>query len=865
MKMNLKKKLKYTFGFILMFGFIFLWETPVFADTQIYPIPPDITPYGDGAANITNAGWTNTHLLGQSFIVPADINKITKVSLTNFKLGAGAVSGGGSNKGGIVSVALFAGEPGVSPQCWNRGMGGNECTNVIVPSGARIVKKEKVYIGDNQVPNQFNDLCGWNGRSYPDNNIITYLLKRMSIDPDKPCPKKSELIRMWNLFNANGWTDLTNEWINGRDYPCGEGGIDTCSIEGWWNPNDLPASYGGSVFLWPDSVNKNDLGAGATYFEGPGWTTQSDSWQGWDSAGNYIDVTLPDNTVVPGQTYFISIQQSHTNPNNDPDRNTFNTSTDEYYEEGQWNCENPNEAINVSEPGYITIPWFDPSAHFCGQGNVFVALLSQNDPSIYPFGRAYINSDKSAGDSNMDVTNLTIWGAPAPLPAPAAIIAGPTSGISGQNLTFNSQIFNAQSGAVYVTRQDGGVFTCPPAGGPITGWCLIRTFINGSSGSTFSSNFTFQETGAYWVVVNAFANPTASFTASKATECTGNPSYNIDQWSDCGPNDNLTVNISNPVISTAPACSYPANGTINIYPKNLTFYWGSVAGATSYNFRLWNYDSAWNWLRESIAKNGLTYTFYEGIGGILAGNNDYSSPINLSWGSNYRYRVQASNSSGAGPWADCNFSTAVLPTLSSLYIKENTADAAVGEPDATYGTSGLRSNQGGSNYYNSLKIRQSVSNGNNSNTDLVGTAFTAKGAFAPTEGTLYSLTNSAWLGNGFMLVYAVRDSWAITYNLSIPGGAAWKDFYRDRVYFYQGRNSGWYSKLADGLINSFGIFIPFNIGAAVPISLPGGPIFSARLLRALDGSGSGTWGTWGYLKDAYDNESGTSLTPINGD
>ncbi|OGE29115.1 hypothetical protein A2867_00095 [Candidatus Daviesbacteria bacterium RIFCSPHIGHO2_01_FULL_40_11] len=739
-------KLKYLFASLLTTGFLFLWAGSVFADTQIYPIPPATTPYGDGAGNITNAGWTNTHLLGQTFIVPSGINTITKVRLTRFKLG----SSGGS-AGGIVSVALFQGEPSVSNQCWNRGLGGDECTNVISASGARAAKKEKIYIGG-QIPNQFNDLCGWGGRSYPDNNVITYLLKRMRInDPNNPCPKKSELQRMWDLFGAKGWGGLQGDWRNGGD-SCG-------GCDGWWYPWELPDNYGGSDFLWPDFVNQSDVGAGPTYFEGPGWTTQTATWQGTDSDDNYIDVTFGSNVVVPGLSYFLSIQQSHTNPNNDPDRNTFNVSTDEYYEEGQWNCENPNEAINPSEPGYITISGATSmDGHFCGKGNVFVAQVSQNNP--YPSGRTYINSDKWVGDSTTDVTYLTIWGTLTAYPT-ASIISGPPSGITGQTLDYSSQIFNAQSGTNYVTRQDNAVFTCPS--GIVTDstgrrWCNFRTFTGGSSGSIFSGSFTFQETGTYVVTVNAYANPTASFTASNSTECTGNPyPYNASQWSDCGSSDNITVTITN---------QPPGLGPMSI-----------VAGS------------------------------------------------------------DASNPGAAG-----------VPLIS-----------------------GLRSTESGSNFKNSINITQNLTNSNITNTNLVGSAFFK--SFVPGEGSgIFGMTYSAGWTGGFVLIYAPQTA-NTYYSSTSPVGYNWiyylKTFSAGKFYVYNGTDCSGPIGSPTGCWSEYSSTDPtakygdtskgfdVKLNSLNPLK-PTTPTFNVHFYKAL---GSGTWKTYGVLRDATGAES--SLETVN--
>ncbi|OGE19772.1 hypothetical protein A3J19_02505 [Candidatus Daviesbacteria bacterium RIFCSPLOWO2_02_FULL_41_8] len=847
-----------------------LFISPALADQQVYPPPPAITPYGDGASDATGAGWTNTHLLGQSFIVPAGINKITKIRLTNFKLGAGAVSGGGSNKGGIVSVALFQGEPTTFNQCWNRGLGGDECTNVIVPSpsGARIVKKEKVYIGDNEVPNTFNELCGWNGRSYPDNNIITYLLKRLKInDPNKPCPKKSELVRMYNMFFAlrgpnpvGPYQAILLEWLQGRDYPCSSDPSGTCSIDGWWDPNLLPDDYGGSDFLWENNREASYYGSGATYFEGPGWTTQSDSWQGTDSAGNYIDVALPDNTVVPEQTYFISIQQSHTNPNNDPypDRNDFRDETDEYYDSGQWNCENPNEAINATEPGYVSIPRYMSGLNMCDGGNVFVAKISRNDP--YWFGRAYINSDKWAGDSNADVTDLTIQGKVATPTGQnnSCSSTGATlswSAISGVD-SYRIRVKNKPDTSGWVDQNDFVVVA--DASSVCSGsTCSITTGLSSSPGVTVS----FCPSG------NCSDPPSpAPLTGGPANLVMGDPYRWSAQAIKNGDNSDISGEQSFTCAAltpppSAPTCDSPVDGTTLstlIDPSNLEFTWGTVTGATSYSFNL-DWLSGSNWLPLFGGSFGAEGTSY-----IVTTTTDASGNIvpiiRPGYMLNFRWQVWASNAGGAGPTRTCSFSLP-QPSISTFFPTPDTAGGAVDDGPPT--TSGLRTSEGGKSYKNGVNFSLNLSNTTAYNTLLEGVALV--GTFPLPGyglGALYDLTRSAYDTGGFVVVYnpALADTLEWYYNPFlyppfVVGPSSFVDTRRFKAgNFFVYYNGVWNTvDKPDGYLPGDPNILYTSPGRlevrmkSTPLT-PSNPEFNVTFLKLL---GSHTWGTYGYLKQIF--------------
>ncbi len=133
-------------------------------------------------------------------------------------------------------------------------------------------------------------------------------------------------------------------------------------------------------------------------------------------------------------------------------------------------------------------------------------------------------------------------------PAPTASITGPLTGFVDQPLTYSAQIFNAGSGDIYVTREDGNPFTCPTQ---LQGrWCWMGQVTNViNNGTGFDGKFTPREAGRYIVVVSAYSNPTAAYTGSPYTECSGNPvTFNPAAWSDCGPNDNILT-----VVDTVPA------------------------------------------------------------------------------------------------------------------------------------------------------------------------------------------------------------------------------------------------------------------------------------------------------------------------
>ena len=168
-------------------------------------------------------------------------------------------------------------------------------------------------------------------------------------------------------------------------------------------------------------------------------------------------------------------------------------------------------------------------------------------------------------------------------------------------------------------------------------------------------------------------------------------------------------------------------------------------------------------------------------------------------------------------------------SLGTQTITPNTADGGVALSGGSLRTSGLRSNQGGSNHYNSLTITQNVTNPDAA--ALTAIAFT--NINQPPAGTLQSLANSANSGKGFVLLYANQD----TPNTSgFPSPAT---FSLGKHYAFFG---GTWRDISDigwsPLTNE--IFIEKG-----PASRSSAPQFNVRFLAPL---GTKTWGTYGYLK-----------------
>lgn len=380
-----------------------IFASPILAaDTQIYPVPPATPPAGNSDHNTTEAGWTDNHMVGQSFVVPAGIAKITRVKLTNFKFGSA-----GGNSGGPFSVALFKGEPSASTVTLANG---SKTTQI--SAGNLVAKTEKILVGG-ELANIYAELCG-----VPTNTIEAIFLKRMRVNnPNRPCPKMSEWDRVYTLFTDNQ-QNLRDEWWN------------------TFNGSFRHATYSGdSDLLW--YTPGQDYKSQPSFYTGPGWTTQTVSWQGTDSPDNYLDVTLPDNTVTPGQSYFISIQQSHTN-----------TAKDGAYYDGEYNCEGPNEAQWIDFYGmdeqYTHQETRLATNSLCDKSNVTVANISSSNP--YSSGTSYFNTYYYFINKG-DVTNLTIWGQSTTLVnnATCSSIAAPDTVTSGQNFSASVQMNNTGS------------------------------------------------------------------------------------------------------------------------------------------------------------------------------------------------------------------------------------------------------------------------------------------------------------------------------------------------------------------------------------------------------------------------------------
>jgi len=241
----------------------------------------------------------------------------------------------------------------------------------------------------------------------------------------------------------------------------------------------------------------------------------------------------------------------------------------------------------------------------------------------------------------------------------------------------------------------------------------------------------------------------------------------------------------------------------------------------------------------------------------------------LSPNTTYNYFVACYKDNGGGSYtqigaAPVSCTTAAAPpALSTLNIRENNFDAPAGAGSGTYGKSGLRSNQSGGNYYNSLRIRQDLdSNSNSSNIALAAVGFGGKGGNAPYSTSLSALTWSANAGNGFVLLYAQNTADAYYFNGS--SYYATKTFTAGNFYVYY--NGGWYPTTG-GYPPSNDIWQSISTVMEVKLpsdpTLPSGPDFQVRLYSPL---GSRTWGTYGYILDTtgVSRGSSASLTPAYG-
>jgi len=165
--------------------------------------------------------------------------------------------------------------------------------------------------------------------------------------------------------------------------------------------------------------------------------------------------------------------------------------------------------------------------------------------------------------------------------APATAAAAPTATISawqwngrpGQNLTFT-----ANATAPGASRTGVRIYRTPASS---QSWTLMNNSI--CNGSTCSLNASWTAaTGDWFIVVNAYANPTTAdyFTGNPTTECTGSPwGYNSTQWSGCGSNSYTWIRISNPPTPSVNAnLSCTPGNTSNMY----TVSWASSSPAITY-------------------------------------------------------------------------------------------------------------------------------------------------------------------------------------------------------------------------------------------------------------------------------------------
>lgn len=265
-------------------------------------------------------------------------------------------------------------------------------------------------------------------------------------------------------------------------------------------------------------------------------------------------------------------------------------------------------------------------------------------------GKTYYIRTWNGKDHSLTATFTT----PNVCPPPSATISGPASATINQTLNFSAQVYNGGSGSIYATRPDNASFTCPS--GIVTDsqgrrWCILNTFTYSTSGT---ASFAPRETGTYSIVANAYANSTASFTASNATECTGNPyTYNTSQWSDCGSSDNITVNVLPP----APTCTeaYPSAATTTATSGSFRVYAVGVQNATEVKFPTWSEVNGQDDLFWYPGTNSGGGTWYADI--------DLARHPGLGW---IRTHTYMNNSGYTNRWCDSADFQRILPPAPSL-------------------------------------------------------------------------------------------------------------------------------------------------------------------------------------------------------
>lgn len=220
----------------------------------------------------------------------------------------------------------------------------------------------------------------------------------------------------------------------------------------------------------------------------------------------------------------------------------------------------------------------------------------------------------------------------------------------------------------------------------------------------------------------------------------------------------------------------------------------------------------------------------------------------------YPFFWQMVNASGNTFGASCGTNITVVPTptptpgaasLGDQIIVANTADGSTTNTGSTVRTSGLRSDQGGKSYYNSIIITQKVNSP--SGATLVGAAFTNQNQ-AP-SGSLLSLMSSADTGNGFgfVLVYA-----NVAKNVpSVPEDtASSKSLPANTHWFYFNRR--WYDITSLPAIDPNSKIQAWTNAASTPTNR----VFYVRFLSPLQ---SRSWGNYGYLMQNDASHTETSV------
>lgn len=208
---------------------------------------------------------------------------------------------------------------------------------------------------------------------------------------------------------------------------------------------------------------------------------------------------------------------------------------------------------------------------------------------------------------------------------------------------------------------------------------------------------------------------------------------------------------------------------------------------------------------------------------------------------NQRTSANGVNICAAGGGVTCNATTPTAPPcVKSLTVKEDTTQSGVAA--GTYGQSGRRSTEGGSNNYNTLTITLNTDSiaANGSNVRLVGMAFTSPTS-APANQTLFELTKSAYLGSGFVLLYAQTSETKIYYNAA--GGTSSSSFVNGNYYVY-------FKGTWNNIVPPFGTSeLTVEVGSgSLP---PSAPQFSVTLYQAMT---SKKWATHKYILDSSNTE-----------